>query len=243
MPAKTLNRSRHGNVQPRGEQGPRLPFRAVLTGSAAWAVLLGACFLFDAAGGTVAGAQASQQSGQQPGEQQAGQVAGTSNSSPQSSPAQPGAAGQQGAPNSGSGPAAAPMVMGEGADSADTGGAPAQAAPSAAQQPNASPAPGKLVLWNPAKPPGEAAPAAPAATAAPSEALPVPAPADAGGNSARQQINDECANLMQMANDLKAAVDKSTKDMLSVAVVRKANDIESLAHHVKDDMRPEVGKK
>jgi len=36
-----------------------------------------------------------------------------------------------------------------------------------------------------------------------------------------------------MANDLKTEVDKSTKDMLSVTVVRKADEIEKLAHKVR----------
>lgn len=38
-----------------------------------------------------------------------------------------------------------------------------------------------------------------------------------------------------MATDLKAEVDKSTKDMLSVTVVRKATAIEQLAHKVRTE--------
>lgn len=139
-----------------------------------------------------------------------------------------------------------PMVIGQDPDSTpDTVNVPAAPANSPAQ-PTATPAqpaaakPVAPVPWNPANPPGES-PAQPVtAAAAPSE--PVPVPANAGGDSARQQINDECASLFKMANDLKAAVDKTDKDMLSVAVVRKADQIETLAHHVKDEMRPEVGK-
>ncbi len=56
----------------------------------------------------------------------------------------------------------------------------------------------------------------------------------------RQQIRDECADLFKMATALKAAVDKTTKDELSVKVVRQADHIEKLAHTVKDQMRPAV---
>ena len=43
----------------------------------------------------------------------------------------------------------------------------------------------------------------------------------------------ECADLLKMATDLKTAVDKSTKDELSLTVVRKASDIEQWAHKVR----------
>jgi len=43
----------------------------------------------------------------------------------------------------------------------------------------------------------------------------------------------EAANLLKMATDLKAEVDKTSKDMLSVEVVRKAGEIEVLAHKVR----------
>jgi hypothetical protein len=78
--------------------------------------------------------------------------------------------------------------------------------------------------------------------AAASSAIPVPAPADAGGDKARQAINDDCANLFKMATELKAAAEKSTIDELSAAVVQKANQIEQLAHHVRDEMKPAAGK-
>ncbi len=141
------------------------------------------------------------------------------------------------------------MVIGQDPDSTpDTVNTPA--APAAAPaQPAAAPAqpaaakPGTLVPWTPANPPGESPASQPAATtAAPSPAVLVPPPANADGDAARQQINDECVNLLKLANDLKAAVDKSNKDTLSVIVVRKANEIETLAHQVKDEMRPAVGK-
>jgi hypothetical protein len=71
---------------------------------------------------------------------------------------------------------------------------------------------------------------------------PVPKPADAGGDPARQQINDETASLLAMAYALKAEVDKTNKDQLSINVVRKANQIEQLARKVRDEMRPVLSK-
>jgi glutamine amidotransferase PdxT len=46
-------------------------------------------------------------------------------------------------------------------------------------------------------------------------------------------IAGDCANLLKMAADLKTEVDKSTMDTLSVTVVRKAGEIEQLAHKVR----------
>lgn len=39
----------------------------------------------------------------------------------------------------------------------------------------------------------------------------------------------QCADLLKMATDLKAEVDKTTKDVLSVAVIRDAGEIEDTA--------------
>jgi type VI protein secretion system component VasF len=49
----------------------------------------------------------------------------------------------------------------------------------------------------------------------------------------KQEIANQCADLLQLATDLKKAVDKSSADTLSVTVVRKASDIEQLAHKVR----------
>jgi hypothetical protein len=83
---------------------------------------------------------------------------------------------------------------------------------------------------------------APAGTAAAPEKV-ASAPAAAGQQekpstgsaeeTQKQQIASECADLLKMATDLKAEVDKSTKDTLSVTVVRKASEIEQLAHKVR----------
>jgi hypothetical protein len=57
----------------------------------------------------------------------------------------------------------------------------------------------------------------------------------------RKQIADDSARLLKMATDLKAEVDKTTKDTLSLAVIRKADEIERLAHIVKEKMKLTVG--
>jgi hypothetical protein len=44
-----------------------------------------------------------------------------------------------------------------------------------------------------------------------------------------------------MAAELKAEVDKTTKDTLSLNVIRKADEIERLAHNVKEKMKLTVG--
>jgi hypothetical protein len=41
---------------------------------------------------------------------------------------------------------------------------------------------------------------------------------------------------------LKAEVDKTNKDMLSLNVIRKADEIEKLAHNVKEKMRLPAGR-
>jgi hypothetical protein len=58
-----------------------------------------------------------------------------------------------------------------------------------------------------------------------------PSPAAADPN--QPQTARECANLLKMATDLKAAVDRTTQDTLSVTVVRKANQIEEFARKVR----------
>jgi hypothetical protein len=48
------------------------------------------------------------------------------------------------------------------------------------------------------------------------------------------QVAVDCASLLKLATDLKAEVDKTTKDELSVGAVRKAGEIEQLARKVRD---------
>jgi hypothetical protein len=90
---------------------------------------------------------------------------------------------------------------------------------------------------------GHAQSAPPPPTAAPEKVASAPAPAagqqeksptgNAAAEAQKQQIASECADLLKMATDLKAEVDKTTKDTLSVTVVRKASEIEQLAHKVR----------
>ncbi|HWE86390.1 MAG TPA: hypothetical protein VG267_15710 [Terracidiphilus sp.] len=61
-------------------------------------------------------------------------------------------------------------------------------------------------------------------------------------NSMRlKQISDDAARLLELATELKTAVDKTNKDTLSVDVIRKADTIERLAKGVKEKMKLTVG--
>jgi hypothetical protein len=61
-------------------------------------------------------------------------------------------------------------------------------------------------------------------------------------NAARKKlISDETAKLLKLATDLKTEVDKTNQDTLSVGVIRKADEIEKLAHDVKEKMKLTVG--
>jgi type VI protein secretion system component VasF len=59
---------------------------------------------------------------------------------------------------------------------------------------------------------------------------PTPPAGNTPEEARKREITNECADLLKMATDLKLEVDKTTKDTLSVAVVRKAGEIEQLAH-------------
>jgi hypothetical protein len=53
----------------------------------------------------------------------------------------------------------------------------------------------------------------------------------------QKQIVNDTARLLQLAQQLNADVSKSDKDSLSVAVVKKAEEIEKLAKSIKQKMR------
>jgi hypothetical protein len=57
----------------------------------------------------------------------------------------------------------------------------------------------------------------------------------------KKEIADDSAKLLKLATELKAEVDKTTKDTLSLNVIRKAGEIEKLAHTVKEKMKLPVG--
>ena len=61
-------------------------------------------------------------------------------------------------------------------------------------------------------------------------------------NKKRQQdIRDDTDKLFQLATELKAAVDKSNENVLSLDVVRKADAVEKLAKRVKEKMKEAIG--
>jgi hypothetical protein len=57
----------------------------------------------------------------------------------------------------------------------------------------------------------------------------------------KKQISDESTRLLAMAIALKVEVDKTTKDTLSLNVIRKADEIERLAKTVKEKMKQGSG--
>ncbi len=61
-------------------------------------------------------------------------------------------------------------------------------------------------------------------------------------NKKRQQdIRDETDKLFQLATELKAAVDKTNENLLSLDVIHKAEEVEKLAKKVKEKMKESVG--
>jgi hypothetical protein len=64
---------------------------------------------------------------------------------------------------------------------------------------------------------------------------------EAANGERKKQISEDSTKLLTMAIALKAEVDKTTKDTLSLNVIRKAEEIEKLAHSVKEKMKLTVG--
>lgn len=61
-------------------------------------------------------------------------------------------------------------------------------------------------------------------------------------NKKRQQdLKKDTDKLLALATELKDAVDKSNENMLSLEVVRKADEVEKLAKHVKEKMKDAIG--
>jgi glucose/arabinose dehydrogenase len=99
---------------------------------------------------------------------------------------------------------------------------------------------------NPAAPANPASAPAQAASASQTPAVPAPPVAQdqAVQNPATPQDQHaitESAALLKLATELKAAVDKSSKDTLSLAVIRKADEIERVARGMKDKYRASAG--
>jgi hypothetical protein len=57
----------------------------------------------------------------------------------------------------------------------------------------------------------------------------------------KKQIADDTSKLLELATQLKAEVDKTSKDTLSLNVIKKAGSIEKLAHGVKEKMKLTIG--
>jgi hypothetical protein len=53
----------------------------------------------------------------------------------------------------------------------------------------------------------------------------------------QKRLVADTQKLLALATELKADVDRTNKDMLSVDVVKKADEIEKLAHSVKEKMK------
>ncbi len=64
---------------------------------------------------------------------------------------------------------------------------------------------------------------------------------EAANAERRRQIGTDSAKLLKLALALKSEVDKTDKDTLSIGVIRKADEIEKLAHSVKEKMQLTVG--
>jgi len=64
---------------------------------------------------------------------------------------------------------------------------------------------------------------------------------DAASQARKKQIADDTAKLLKLATELKTEVDKTSKDTLSLGVIRKADEIERLARRVKEKMKVDAG--
>jgi hypothetical protein len=64
---------------------------------------------------------------------------------------------------------------------------------------------------------------------------------EAANAQRKKEINADSAKLLKLATELKAEVEKTNKDTLSIGVIRKADEIEKLAHSVKEKMQLTVG--
>jgi|GEM_PF-4431492 len=70
------------------------------------------------------------------------------------------------------------------------------------------------------------------------QAVPAAAPAQATAADARstrhQQLADDSAQLLKAATVLKSEVDKTSKDMLSITVIRRAEAVEKMARAIRE---------
>ncbi len=57
----------------------------------------------------------------------------------------------------------------------------------------------------------------------------------------KKQMAEDASKLLELAADLKSELDTTNKDTLSLNVIRKADEIEKLAHTVKQKMKLAAG--
>ena len=60
---------------------------------------------------------------------------------------------------------------------------------------------------------------------------------DSAHSESEKQIVEENAKLLKLATDLKKEVDRTTLDTLSITIIRKADQIEKLAHSLREKMK------
>jgi hypothetical protein len=98
----------------------------------------------------------------------------------------------------------------------------------------------------PPEPPATPGPAEPSQQAVVPEAPPKPAaqpaaapppPAAPVGNAAQQQLQKETATLLQLAQDLKAEIEKAGSNTLSLVALRKADEIQKLSKNLRQAMK------
>jgi hypothetical protein len=56
----------------------------------------------------------------------------------------------------------------------------------------------------------------------------------------QKQLKDDTTKLLQLATELKESVDKTNEHVLSLEVIKKSEEIEKLAKHIKTNMRDEA---
>jgi hypothetical protein len=64
---------------------------------------------------------------------------------------------------------------------------------------------------------------------------------DAALQERKNQLAVDTAKLLELANELKAEMDKSSKDTLSLSVIKKADEVEKLARKVRAEMKASIG--
>jgi hypothetical protein len=57
----------------------------------------------------------------------------------------------------------------------------------------------------------------------------------------KKQMADDTDRMIKLIADLKTEIDKASKDELSLTVIRKADEIERLAHNIKEKMKLTAG--